>query len=71
MDVSNGTEQTGKTKTRMLSRVKAGKLLSEQIRLKSRCDLVRGGRIAVLEKTLQYPLHFKEIKPVNPEGNQP
>ena len=54
-----------------VSRVKAGKLLNEQIRLKSRCDLVRGGQTAVLEKTLQCPLHCKEIKPVNPEGNQP
>ena len=25
----------------------------------------------VLEKTLQSPLHSKEIKPVNPKGNQP
>ena len=25
----------------------------------------------VLEKTLASPLHRKEIKPVNPEGNQP
>ena len=25
----------------------------------------------VLEKTLASPLHSKEIKPVNPEGNQP
>ena len=24
-----------------------------------------------LEKTLQSPLHCEEIKPVNPEGNQP
>ena len=24
-----------------------------------------------LEKTLESPLDFKEIKPVNPEGNQP
>ena len=27
--------------------------------------------IAVLEKTLQSPLDSKEIKPVNPKGNQP
>ena len=26
--------------------------------------------IAVLEKTLESPLNFKEIKPVNPKGNQ-
>ena len=25
----------------------------------------------VLEKTLESPLNSKEIKPVNPEGNQP
>ena len=25
----------------------------------------------VLEKTLKHPLHCKEIKPVNPKGNQP
>ena len=25
----------------------------------------------VLEKTLNSPLDFKEIKPVNPKGNQP
>ena len=28
-------------------------------------------RTAVLEKTLESPLDSKEIKPVNPEGNQP
>ena len=27
--------------------------------------------IVVLEKTLEGPLDFKEIKPVNPKGNQP
>ena len=27
--------------------------------------------IVVLEKTLESPLHSKEIKPVNPKGNQP
>ena len=25
----------------------------------------------VLEKTLESPLHYKELKPVNPKGNQP
>ena len=25
----------------------------------------------MLEKTLESPLHCKEIKPVNPKGNQP
>ena len=25
----------------------------------------------VLEKTLESPLNFKEIKPVNPKGNKP
>ena len=25
----------------------------------------------VLEKALESPLHYKEIKPVNPKGNQP
>ena len=28
-------------------------------------------RIVVLEKTLESPLNCKEIKPVNPRGNQP
>ena len=28
-------------------------------------------QIVVLEKTLESPLDFKEIKPVNPKGNQP
>ena len=28
-------------------------------------------RIVVLEKTLESPLDYKEIKPVNPKGNQP
>ena len=27
--------------------------------------------IVVLEKTLESPLDFKEIKPINPKGNQP
>ena len=27
--------------------------------------------IVVLEKTLESPLHCKEIQPVNPKGNQP
>ena len=27
--------------------------------------------IVILEKTLESPLDFREIKPVNPEGNQP
>ena len=28
-------------------------------------------RIVVLEKTIQSPLDSKEVKPVNPKGNQP
>ena len=28
-------------------------------------------RIVVLEKTLESPLDFKELKLVNPKGNQP
>ena len=28
-------------------------------------------QIIVLEKTLESPLEYKEIKPVNPKGNQP
>ena len=28
-------------------------------------------QIVVLEKTLESPLDFKEIKPVNPKGSQP
>ena len=27
--------------------------------------------IVVLEKTLESPLDYKDIKPVNPKGNQP
>ena len=27
--------------------------------------------IVVLAKTLESPLDFKEIKPINPKGNQP
>ena len=71
MDMSNGTEQMGKTKTRMLSRIKVGNLLNEQIRLKSRCDLVREGGIVVLEKTPESPLDCKETQPVNPKKTRP
>ena len=28
-------------------------------------------QIVVLKKTLENPLDFREIKPVNPKGNQP
>ena len=34
--------------------------------LKNRCF-----QIVVLEKTLESPLDYKEIKPINPKGNQP
>ena len=30
-----------------------------------------GFQIVMLEKTLESPLHSKDIKPVNPKGNQP
>ena len=34
-------------------------------------DPKEGFRIVVLEKILESPLDWKEIKPVNPKGNQP
>ena len=40
-------------------------------KLASAAESFRGFRIAVLEKTLERPLDRKEIKPVNPKGNQP
>ena len=40
-------------------------------KLASAAESFRGFRIAVLERTLERPLDRKEIKPVNPKGNQP
>ena len=37
---------------------------------KAECRRIDGFRIVVLEKTLKSPLDCKEIKPVNPKGNQ-
>ena len=34
-------------------------------------SIVDGFEIMVLEKTLKSPLHFEDIKSVNPKGNQP
>ena len=35
------------------------------------CCPVVSFRLVMLEKTLESSLDFKEIKPVNPKGNQP
>ena len=37
---------------------------------KAECQKI-DDHIVVLEKTLKSPLDFKELKPVNPKGNQP
>ena len=38
---------------------------------KAGCRRIDALEIMVLEKTLESPLDSKEIKPVNPKGNQP
>ena len=38
---------------------------------KAECRKIDGFQAVVLEKTLESPLNSKEIKPVNPKGNQP
>ena len=38
---------------------------------KAGCRRINALEIMVLEKTLESPLDSKEIKPVNPKGNQP
>ena len=38
---------------------------------KAECQRIDAFEIVVLEKTPESPLHSKEIKPVNPKGNQP
>ena len=38
---------------------------------KAECRKIDGFQAVVLEKTLESPLNSKEIKPVNPTGNQP
>ena len=38
---------------------------------KAECQRIDGFQIVVLEKTLESPLDCKEIKLVNPRGNQP
>ena len=38
---------------------------------KAEHQTIRCFRIVVLEKTLESPLDYKEIKPANPKGNQP
>ena len=37
---------------------------------KAECQIIEVFKL-VLEKTLEHPLDSKEIKPVNPKGNQP
>ena len=38
---------------------------------KDECQRINAFQIMVLKKTLESPLDCKEIKPVNPKGNQP
>ena len=38
---------------------------------KAECQRINAFQIMVLKKTLVSPLDCKEIKPVNPKGNQP
>ena len=38
---------------------------------KAECQRINAFKCVVLEKTLESPLYCKEIKPVNPKGNQP
>ena len=38
---------------------------------KAECRKIDGFQAVVLEKTLESPLNSKEIKQVNPKGNQP
>ena len=38
---------------------------------KAECQRINAFQIMVLKKTLESPLDCKEIKPVNPKGNQP
>ena len=44
---------------------------SQKRRIKNLVDRKYIQIIVVLEKTLESPLHSKEIKPVNPKGSQP
>ena len=37
---------------------------------KAECQRINAFKCVVLEKTLESPLNSKEIKPVNPKGNQ-
>ena len=34
-------------------------------------SVLQENKVVVLEKTLESPLESKELKPVNPKGNQP
>ena len=38
---------------------------------KTECQRIDAFELSVLEKTLESPLDSKEIKPINPKGNQP
>ena len=60
MAVKRGTNSSDITKAE----------LARNVQLLSNC-LSRYFQIVVLEKTLESPLDCKEIKPVNPKGNQP
>ena len=51
------------------SDITKAELASLNVQLLSNC-LSRYFQIVVLEKTLESPLDCKEVKPVNPKGNQ-
>ena len=38
---------------------------------KAECQRIDAFEIVLLDKTLESPLDTKEIRPVNPKGNQP
>ena len=38
---------------------------------RTECQRMDASETVMLEKTLESPLDWKEIKPVNPKGNQP
>ena len=41
-----------------------------ELKEKAECQRIDAFELVVLEKTLESPLDCKEIKPVNPKGNQ-
>ena len=40
-------------------------------RKKAECQRIDAFKTVVLEKTLESPLDYKEIRPINPKGSQP